>query len=119
MPEAVTLSPEQEAVVGHRGSDLQVIACAGSGKTESISRRVAALIAEGAEPASIVAFTFTERAASELKDRITRRVAGRMGEAFRDRLGPMFVGTIHAYCFRLLQDHVPQYGNYDVLDENR
>jgi len=119
MPPAVALSPEQKAVVAHRGTDLQVIACAGSGKTESISRRVAALIAEGAEPASIVAFTFTERAASELKDRITRRVADRMGEAFRDRLGPMFVGTIHAYCFRLLQDHVPQYGNYDVLDENR
>ena len=111
---AVTLSPEQEAVIAHRGADLQVIACAGSGKTESISRRVAALIAEGTEPSAIVAFTFTERAASELKDRITRRVAERMGEDFRDRLGPMFVGTIHAYCFRLLQDHVPQYGNYDV-----
>src|SRR4249919_1511628 len=115
----IDLSPAQEQVIAHRGGDLQVIACAGSGKTESISRRVAALIAEGAEPASIVAFTFTERAASELKDRITRRVAERMGEDFRDRLGPMFVGTIHAYCFRLLQDHVPQYGNYDVLDENR
>src|SRR5688572_1301089 len=113
------LSPEQQAVVDHRGADLQVIACAGSGKTESISRRVTALIAEGAEPASIVAFTFTERAAAELKERITRRVAEQMGLAFRDRLGPMFVGTIHAYCFRILQDHVPRYGNYDVLDEHR
>lgn len=62
----IALSPAQQQVVVHRGSDLQVIACAGSGKTESISRRVAALIAEGAEPASIVAFTFTERAAAEL-----------------------------------------------------
>src|ERR1700704_3538169 len=112
MPLTLDLSAAQQFVVDHRGTDLQVIACAGSGKTETISRRVAALIAEGAEPASIVAFTFTERAASELKDRITRRVADRMGEAFRDRLGPMFVGTIHAYCFRLLQDHVPHYGNY-------
>ena len=115
----LTLSPSQQAVVDLRGSDLQVIACAGSGKTESISRRVAALIAEGAEPASIVAFTFTERAADALKDRIIHRVAERMGNGFRDRLGPMFVGTIHAYCFRILQDHVPQYGNYDVLDEHR
>lgn len=118
-PRALDLSGAQQAVVSHRGTDLQVIACAGSGKTESISRRVAALIAEGAEPASIVAFTFTERAAKELKERITRRVAERMGADFRDRLGPMFVGTIHAYCFRMLQDHVPQYGNYDVLDEHR
>src|SRR6267143_6291588 len=119
MPPTVALSPEQEAVVAHRGSDLQVIACAGSGKTESISRLVAALIAEGAQPASIVAFTFTERAAAELKERIARRVGERMGGAFLDRLGPMFVGTIHGYCFRLLQDHVPRYGNYDVLDEHR
>lgn len=115
----VILSSEQEQVVTHRGSDLQVIACAGSGKTESISRRIAALIAEGAEPASIVAFTFTERAAGELKERVVRRVGERKGEAFLDRLGPMFVGTIHGYCFRLLQDHVPRYGNYDVLDEHR
>jgi hypothetical protein len=102
-----------------RGSDLQVIACAGSGKTESISCRVTALIAEGAEPASIVAFTFTDRAAGELKERITHRVAEGMGNAFRDRLGPMFVGTIHAYFFRILQDHKPQYGDYDVLDEQQ
>ena len=113
------LSAEQSAVVDHRGSDLQVIACAGSGKTESISRRIAALIGEGVEPASIIAFTFTERAAAELKERVVRRVGERMGEAFLDRLGPMFVGTIHGYCFRLLQDHVPRYGNYDVLDEHR
>ena len=96
-----------------------MIACAGSGKTESIARRVAALIDDGELPESIVAFTFTERAAAELKDRITRRVAESKGQAFKDRLGPMFVGTIHAYCFRLLQDYVPKYGNYDVLDENR
>ncbi len=119
MPQSVILSPQQQQVVDHRGTDLQVIACAGSGKTESVSRRLASLVAEGAEPASIVAFTFTERAAAELKERITRRVAERMGPAFRDRLGPMFVGTIHAYCFRVLQDYVPRYGNYDVLDEHR
>jgi DNA helicase-2/ATP-dependent DNA helicase PcrA len=115
----VQLSPQQQRVVTHRGSDLQVIACAGSGKTESISQRVAALIAEGVEPSSIVAFTFTERAAAELKERVVRRVAQLMGEAFRDRLAPMFVGTIHGYCFRLLQDHVPHFGSYDVLDDHR
>ena len=60
---SLQLSPEQQRVVSHRGSDLQVIACAGSGKTESISRRVAELIAEGSAPESVVAFTFTERLA--------------------------------------------------------
>lgn len=119
MAPPLNLSAAQQRVIDHRGSDLQVIACAGSGKTESISRRVAALMAEGAAPSSIVAFTFTERAAAELKERITRRVAERLGDSFKDRLGPMFVGTIHGHCFRLLQDYVPRFGNYDVLDEHR
>jgi DNA helicase-2/ATP-dependent DNA helicase PcrA len=119
MPSEVVLSRAQQQVVEHRGSDLQVIACAGSGKTESIARRIASLIKKGEDPATIVAFTFTERAAAELKDRILRRVSDEMGMAFRDRLGPMFVGTIHSYCLRLLQDHVPEFGNFDVLDENR
>jgi hypothetical protein len=48
----IELSPEQQRVVDYRDGHLQVIACAGSGKTESISRRVAHLIAEGPEPAS-------------------------------------------------------------------
>lgn len=116
---AFTLSPEQQKVVDHRGGHLQVIACAGAGKTEAISRRVASLIEEGVDPAQIVAFTFTERAAESLKNRITKRIAEVKGPDFLDRLGPMFIGTIHAYCLRLLQDHVPEFGNFDVLDENR
>ena len=60
----VPLSPAQQAVVAHRGAPLQVIACAGAGKTEALSRRVAALLMEGAEPASIIAFTFTLRSSS-------------------------------------------------------
>jgi DNA helicase-2/ATP-dependent DNA helicase PcrA len=113
------LSDEQRAVIEHRGGHLQVIACAGAGKTEAISRRVATLIDEGVEPFQIVAFTFTERAAASLKNRITKRVAESKGPAFLDRLGPMFVGTIHAYCLRILQDHLPEFGNHDILDENR
>lgn len=50
------LSPEQQQVIDHRGGHLQVVACAGSGKTESISRRVASLIREGESPESIIAF---------------------------------------------------------------
>jgi len=115
----LNLSEAQRAVVDHRGADIQVVACAGSGKTESIAQRVAALINEGADPSSIVAFTFTERAATELHQRIVRRVADVKGDDFRDRLASMFVGTIHSYSFRLLQTYVPRFGNYDVLDEHR
>ena len=66
-----------------------------------------------------MASTFTDRAAKGLKNRISRRVAEVKGNDFLDRLGPMFIGTIHAYCLRLLQDHVPEFGNFDVLDEDR
>jgi hypothetical protein len=48
-------STEQEKVIAHRGGHLQVIACAGPGKTEAISRRVSSLIEQGVEPAQIVA----------------------------------------------------------------
>lgn len=115
----ITPTPEQQKVIDHRGGHLQVIACAGAGKTEAISRRVCSLIEEGAEPGQIIAFTFTERAAESLKTRITRRIAEAKGDAFLDRLNPMFIGTIHAYCLRMLTDHVPKFGNYDILDENR
>jgi DNA helicase II / ATP-dependent DNA helicase PcrA len=76
-------------------------------------------MADGADPASIIAFTFTERAAQELKARISARVEELMGAQALDRLGAAFVGTIHAYCFRLLQRHVPRYETFDVLDERR
>ena len=113
------LSPEQERVVRHRGGHLQVVACAGSGKTEAISRRISSLVVEGVEPHEIVAFTFTERAAKSLKTRIAKRIVEAKGEKYLGRTGGMYVGTIHSFCLRLLQDNVPRYGNFDVLDENR
>jgi DNA helicase-2/ATP-dependent DNA helicase PcrA len=98
---------------------VQIIACAGSGKTEVVAQRVADLLADGADARSIIAFAFTERAAEELKARISARVEQRLGMAAIDKLGAAFVGTIHAYCFRLLQQYVPTYETYDVLDERR
>jgi len=58
-----SLEHDALAAVRHRGSHLQIIAAAGSGKTEVVSQRVASLLAEGTDPRGIVAFTFTERAA--------------------------------------------------------
>src|SRR5881628_1605058 len=78
------------AAVCHRGTHLQILASAGSGKTEVVSQRVADLLAGGESPRSIVAFTFTERAAEELKNRIRRRVEERLGPEARDLLGGLF-----------------------------
>lgn len=98
--------------------NLQIIACAGSGKTEFISKRIAYLISQRiALPENIVAFTFTERAAHELKFRIRRCVRELIGH--QPDIGDMYVGTIHSFCFKLLQEFVPKYRVYDVLDEGK
>lgn len=113
------LTTAQKNIISYRGGDLQIVACAGAGKTEAISRRVAALLREGVEPRAIIAFTFTEKAGVELKERIYRRTEELVGHDFLDRLGPMFVGTIHGWCFHMLQNAVPHFGNHEVMDEHR
>lgn len=113
------LEGEAWAAVRHRGGHVQIIAAAGSGKTEVVSQRVASLLAGGEPAESIVAFTFTEKAAAGLKERIRQRVTAAVGKSATDRLGQLFVGTIHAYCFRLLQTHVPRYETYTPLDPNQ
>lgn len=118
-PSAPRLAGPALDAVRHRGSHVQIIAAAGSGKTEVVAQRVADLLVDGFSPESIVAFTFTDRASSELKNRIAQRVVDRLGPTALDTLTALFVGTIHGFCFRLLQQHVPQYETYDVLDENQ
>ncbi|GAA1659471.1 hypothetical protein GCM10009806_30450 [Microbacterium flavum] len=114
-----SLEGDAAAAVSHRGSHLQIIAAAGSGKTEVVSQRIADLIASKVPPRGIVAFTFTEKAAAELKDRVRLRVTGRLGASAGDSLGQLQVSTIHAYCFRLLQTYVPRFEAYSLIDENQ
>jgi DNA helicase-2/ATP-dependent DNA helicase PcrA len=66
-----------------------------------------------------VAFTFTERAAKELKSRIATRLEQRLGVEAVDQLSGLYVGTIHGYCFQFLQQYVPKYETFDVLDESQ
>jgi DNA helicase-2/ATP-dependent DNA helicase PcrA len=95
---------------------LLIVACAGSGKTQVISRRVVEILRQpGAEPRNIVAFTFTEKAAAELKDRITTLVEHEFGHVHG--LAEMFVGTMHGYALDVLQTHVPETFKYGVLNE--
>src|SRR4051794_32269056 len=119
VPPIPQLDGDALGAVEHRDGHLQIIASAGAGKTEVVAQRVVALLAEDVDPSSIVAFTFTERAAASLKARIDRRAEALMGPAILDRIGTMYVGTIHSFCLRLLQQHVPRYEVYDVLDDHR
>lgn len=66
-------------------------------------------------PRNIVAFTFTDKAAAELKERIVTRTREALGEV--TGLAEMFVGTIHAFCLELLKSEAPQYLKYEVLNE--
>jgi superfamily I DNA/RNA helicase len=84
---APVLSGDALAAVRHRGSHMQITASAGSGKTEVVAQRFADLMASGADLAGIIAFTFTERAAQELKARISARVEEQIGPQAHDRLG--------------------------------
>ncbi len=109
----------QLQAIGHSEGHLQIIACAGSGKTEVVARRVATLLKNGAgaglAPRNIVAFTFTDKAAAELKERIITRCRDELGDVHG--MAEMFVGTIHAFCLELLKTEVPKYLKFDVLNE--
>ena len=100
----------------HLDENLQLIACAGAGKTERVARRVVAQLSlDGIGPENVVAFTYNERAAAELKERIAKRYEEARGT--RDGLADLYVGTIHGYCLDLLQQHAFDALAYTVLND--
>jgi DNA helicase-2/ATP-dependent DNA helicase PcrA len=109
----------QLQAIQHVKGHIQLIACAGSGKTEVVARRVVTLLTPGKKhsvlPRNIVAFTFTEKAAAELKERIHDRCREVLGDV--TGLAEMYVGTIHGYCLELLKSEVPKYLKFEVLNE--
>ncbi|WP_229353849.1 ATP-dependent DNA helicase [Streptomyces sp. UNOB3_S3] len=110
------LTTAQLAAIGTTQRDLLIVACAGSGKTEVISRRIVELLKEpGVHPRNIVAFTFTDKAASELKERINARVREELGEVHG--LAELFVGTMHGYALDLLHSHAPEAFKFSVLSD--
>ena len=111
------LTPDQYAAAVDPACELLCLACAGSGKSRTLAYRIAKLIAEDEAPEGLVAFTFTEKAAESIK----RRVSQALAAAGLDPtiMGAMYIGTIHAYCQRILGDIDATYRQYDVLDENR
>ncbi|WP_414690284.1 DNA helicase PcrA, partial [Nocardioides sp.] len=112
------LNEQQRAAVVHAGAPLLVVAGAGSGKTRVLTRRIAWLITERqAHPGSVLAITFTNKAAAEMKERVEALV-GR-----RARI--MWVSTFHSACVRILRKEIDKLGFkssfsiYDAADSKR
>ena len=112
------LNPQQQAAVIHSGGPLLVVAGAGSGKTRVLTRRIAYLMARrGVAPYEILAITFTNKAAGEMKD----RVAALVGPVAKS----MWVSTFHSACVRLLRQEAVRLGYansfsiYDSADSLR
>lgn len=112
------LNPSQSLAVSHAGGPLLVVAGAGSGKTRVLTRRIAYLMAKrGSAPYEILAITFTNKAAGEMKD----RVAALVGPIARS----MWVSTFHSACVRILRQEASRLGYsnsfsiYDQADSSR
>jgi DNA helicase-2/ATP-dependent DNA helicase PcrA len=114
----IIYTKEQKKAFNTINDDLQIIACAGSGKTEVISRRIINILKSGkGNPENIIAFTYTEKAAGELKNRIYELVKSEIPDL--KGMAEMYVGTIHGWCFKILQEHNYEYQKFSVLDEIR
>lgn len=110
------LNEKQREAVLHRKGPLLIIAGAGSGKTKVLTSRVAHLVAEGVSPYEILAITFTNKAAEEMKQRIAKSTSIHTGQA-------LWVSTFHSMCNRILRrdieklGYTPRYTIYDSADQ--
>ncbi len=107
------LNPEQREAVTHTGGPLLILAGAGTGKTRVITARIAWLVAQGARPSGILAVTFTNKAAREMRERA-------MGMVDPDAAAEISISTFHSLCMRILRTDSENLGykkNFSIFDD--
>ncbi len=110
------LTVDQYNAVVDESQHILCLACAGSGKSRTLAYKIAYLVSKGETPESIVAFTFTEKAAESIKRRVAEALRNfGLSENF---IGAMFIGTLDSFCQKLLGDINAKYRQYDILDRN-
>lgn len=97
------LNPQQREAVKTIHGPVLILAGAGTGKTRTITARIAHMINEGIAPEAILAVTFTNKAASEMRERVAGMAPGGKGKK-------VVLGTFHAFCCRLLREHAEHVG---------
>ncbi len=110
-PLLANLNDEQRLAVCHSGGPALVIAGAGSGKTRVLTHRIAHLISEGVAAHHILAVTFTNKAAAEMKQRV---------ESLCGLQPSLWIGTFHSMCARLLRSEIHRLGmqsNFVIVDD--
>jgi DNA helicase-2/ATP-dependent DNA helicase PcrA len=106
----VKLNEAQQAVVDYTGGPLLVLACPGSGKTRSLTELMIAMLERDVDPVSILAVTFTNKAADEMKERVLKRVPGNQ----------VHISTFHSLCASILRTcaHLLGYKrNFSICDD--
>jgi DNA helicase-2/ATP-dependent DNA helicase PcrA len=107
------LTSEQRAPLLRDAKHACIFASAGSGKTRTLVHMIANDLADGINPANIIAFTFTERAADELAARIQTLVQAHLSAL---DITSMYIGTIHGWCYKYLLEQTEFYG-FEAIDE--
>lgn len=110
------LTSDQYDAVVDDSKNILCLACAGSGKSRTLAYKIAYLVSKGESPDSIIAFTFTEKAAESIKRRVAEAL--RKFDLPENYIGAMFIGTLDSFCQKLLGDINAKYRQYDILDRN-